>query len=230
MVIMKDIHKSYENGKISTKALRGIDLSVRQGEFLSIVGPSGCGKTTLLNIIGCMDRLYTGTYSFQGQDMCAMSMRQLAKFRNMKLGFIFQSFHLVNELSVLDNVAMPLGYAGLSKKERNMIAMNQIERVGLHDCAKKRPTQISGGQRQRVAIARALVNRPQLILADEPTGNLDQENGEAIFELLRDINITGTTLMMVTHNLELANRTERIIQMMDGMIVKSVKSGYNTNG
>lgn len=216
MIVLKDIYKTYSSEGVETHALRGINLRINQGEYISIVGKSWCGKSTLLNILGGMDRESSGSYRFLGQDVSTFNEFELAVFRNRILGYIFQGFHLIPELSLLDNVALPLGYAGMKSKERKQKAFTMLKKVGLEEEHSKRPPQLSGGQQQRVAIARALVHEPKLILADEPTGNLDEETGLEIIELLEANHVEGRTLIMVTHDLDLASRAQRSLTMADG--------------
>jgi putative ABC transport system ATP-binding protein len=202
-------------------ALENVNLSVERGEFLSIMGPSGCGKSTLLNIIGLLDNPTAGTIEINGTDVSHMKDRQLAAFRNETLGFVFQSFHLINSLSVMDNVELPLLYRGTNSSERRRLAQQMLERVGLSHRTRHFPTQLSGGQCQRVAIARAIVGNPQVLLADEPTGNLDSKMGAEVMELLHQLNKEdGRTIVMVTHNEEQAKQTSRVVRFFDGRQIK----------
>lgn len=219
MIKLENISKSYKGKVVTTDVLKHVKLEVEQGEFVSIMGRSGCGKTTLLHILGCMDFYDSGSYFFMEHNMSQLTNRQMSEFRNKNIGFIFQSFFLINDLTALDNVSLPLGIAGMSKKLRKERAYEVLEQVGLVDKVNNRPNQLSGGQQQRVAIARALANGPQLILADEPTGNLDEENSEQIIELLKQLNEDhGVTIVMVTHDRSIAENTKRMIQMSDGRI------------
>ncbi len=219
MINLNKINKVYSTDEIETVALNNININIKKNEFVSIMGPSGCGKTTLLNIIGLLDIPSEGEVSLGDTDLSSYSNKKLARFRNEKLGFIFQSFHLINDLSVIDNVELPLLYRkGVSSKERKRLAIEALEKVGLSARTKHFPTQLSGGQRQRVAIARAIVGKPEIILADEPTGNLDSQMGNEVIEILMELNKT-TTIIMVTHDEILAKKTNRIIHLFDGMQV-----------
>jgi putative ABC transport system ATP-binding protein len=221
MIRLQNIEKVYRTDTVETLAINGINLDIAKGEFLSIMGPSGCGKSTLLNIMGLLDEPSKGKISIDEQDLSKFSDQQLAKFRNQKLGFIFQSYHLINDLRVLDNVELPLLYRNSSAKERKMLASAALEKVGLSNRIKHFPTQLSGGQRQRVAIARAIVGNPQIILADEPTGNLDSGMGNEIMEILINLNQNeGTTIVMVTHDENMANKTHRLVRLFDGSQVQ----------
>jgi putative ABC transport system ATP-binding protein len=218
IIRLSGINKIYRTDEVETQALENINIDVEKGEFLSIMGPSGCGKSTLLNIMGLLDNPTSGTI-----ELCntiinpKMSDNALAAFRNRTLGFVFQSFHLINSLNVLDNVELPLIYRGMGSSQRSRLAKEVIERVGLSHRMKHTPVQLSGGQCQRVAIARAIVGNPEIILADEPTGNLDSKMGAEIMELLHRLNKEdGRTIVMVTHNEQQARQTDRIIKMLDG--------------
>ena len=217
MISLQNIEKVYRTSTIETLALNSINLDVAKGEFLSIMGPSGCGKSTLLNIMGLLDAPTKGDIRISDQKTGHLSDRELAAFRNKKLGFIFQSYHLINDLQVLDNVELPLLYRSMSAKERKKLATEALEKVGLSNRVNHFPTQLSGGQRQRVAIARAIVGRPEIILADEPTGNLDSAMGNEIMEILMDLNRKdGTTIVMVTHDENMAHKTHRLVRLFDG--------------
>lgn len=221
IIKLQNINKIYRTDEIETVALENVNLEVEKGEFLSIMGPSGCGKSTLLNIIGLLDTPTDGTVSINDLDTSKLSDKQLAQFRNKTLGFVFQSFHLINSLNVLDNVMLPLLYRSMSDKERKEAAKLMLERVGLSHRAYHYPAQLSGGQCQRVAIARAIVGNPEIILADEPTGNLDSKMGSEIMELLHELNVKdGRTIVMVTHNEAQANETSRIVRFFDGRQVE----------
>ena len=217
MITLTNLEKIYRTKEIETVALENVNLTVNKGEFLSIMGPSGCGKSTLLNIIGLLDAPTSGTVEIAGINTINMNDKQLAEFRNQKLGFVFQSFHLINSLNVLDNVELPLLYRKVSAKERREAAVAVHEKVGLSHRMRHFPTQLSGGQCQRVAIARAIVGNPDIILADEPTGNLDSKMGAEVMELLHKLNKEdGRTIVMVTHNEEQARQTSRTVRFFDG--------------
>ena len=218
-VILADgIEKVYRMGKLEVPALRGVSLRVRRGEVLSIVGPSGSGKSTLMNILGCLDRPTAGEYQLDGENVADLTDDQLAAIRNRKVGFVFQSFNLLGRQTALANVELPMRYAGVTK-DRQRLARQALEAVGLADRIHHRPNELSGGQQQRVAIARALVNEPAIVLADEPTGNLDSKSGKEILRILLEMNRKrGTTLIFVTHDPEIARQTPRVVRLMDGMI------------
>lgn len=221
MIHLQNIEKVYRTDTVETLAINGISLDVAKGEFLSIMGPSGCGKSTLLNIMGLLDEPSKGNIKIDEQDISRYSDQKLAQFRNKKLGFIFQSYHLINDLQVLDNVELPLLYRNSSAKERKALATAALEKVGLSNRLKHFPTQLSGGQRQRVAIARAIVGNPQIILADEPTGNLDSAMGNEIMDILISLNQNeGTTIVMVTHDESMAHKTHRLVRLFDGSQVQ----------
>jgi putative ABC transport system ATP-binding protein len=221
MIRLQNIEKVYRTDTVETLAINDISLDIAKGEFLSIMGPSGCGKSTLLNIIGLLDEPSKGSIKIDDQDTSRFNDQQMAKFRNQKLGFIFQSYHLINDLQVLDNVELPLLYRTSSAKERRDLATEALIKVGLSNRLKHFPTQLSGGQRQRVAIARAIVGRPQIILADEPTGNLDSAMGNEIMEILINLNKNdGTTIIMVTHDENMAHKTHRLVRLFDGSQVQ----------
>ena len=221
MIKLTGINKIYRTEEIETQALENVNLEVQKGEFLSIMGPSGCGKSTLLNIMGLLDSPTSGTIEINGTRTENMGDKELAAFRNQTLGFVFQSFHLINSLNVIDNVELPLLYRKMSSSERTALAKQVLERVGLSHRMKHMPTQLSGGQCQRVAIARAIVGNPEIILADEPTGNLDSKMGAEVMELLHKLNREdGRTIVMVTHNEEQAKQTARTIRFFDGRQVK----------
>ena len=221
MIKLTGINKIYRTEEIETQALENVNLEVQKGEFLSIMGPSGCGKSTLLNIMGLLDTPTSGTIEINGTRTESMDDKELAAFRNKTLGFVFQSFHLINSLNVIDNVELPLLYRKMSSSERTALAKQVLERVGLSHRMKHMPTQLSGGQCQRVAIARAIVGNPEIILADEPTGNLDSKMGAEVMELLHKLNREdGRTIVMVTHNEEQAKQTARTIRFFDGRQVQ----------
>lgn len=217
MITLTDINKIYRTDEIETQALEKVNIHIAKGEFVSIMGPSGCGKSTLLNIVGLLDTPTSGSVIIDGTDATCMNDSRLAAFRNKELGFVFQSFHLIDSLNVIDNVMLPLLYRKSSASEREKLAKEVLERVGLAHRMRHRPSQLSGGQCQRVAIARAIVGNPEIILADEPTGNLDSKMGAEVMELLHQLNREdGRTIMMVTHNEEQAEQTDRIIRFFDG--------------
>ena len=221
MIKLTGINKIYRTNEIETVALENVNLEVNKGEFLSIMGPSGCGKSTLLNIMGLLDAPTSGTIEIAGTKVDGMKDKELAAFRNQKLGFVFQSFHLINSLNVIDNVELPLLYRKMAAKERTRLAKEVLERVGLSHRMRHMPTQLSGGQCQRVAIARAIVGNPEIILADEPTGNLDSKMGAEVMELLHKLNKEdGRTIVMVTHNEKQAKQTSRTIRFFDGRQVQ----------
>ena len=221
MIKLTGINKIYRTDEIETQALENVNLEVQKGEFLSIMGPSGCGKSTLLNIMGLLDTPTSGTIEINGTHTEGMGDKELAAFRNQTLGFVFQSFHLINSLNVIDNVELPLLYRKMSSSERTALAKQVLERVGLSHRIKHMPTQLSGGQCQRVAIARAIVGNPEIILADEPTGNLDSKMGAEVMDLLHQLNREdGRTIVMVTHNEAQAKQTARTIRFFDGRQVE----------
>jgi putative ABC transport system ATP-binding protein len=221
MIQLQNIEKVYRTSTVETLALSSINLDIAKGEFLSIMGPSGCGKSTLLNIMGLLDAPSKGSIKIADQQTDNLNDKQLAHFRNQKLGFIFQSYHLINDLPVLDNVELPLLYRATSAKERRQLASEALEKVGLANRMKHFPNQLSGGQKQRVAIARAIVGRPEIILADEPTGNLDSAMGAGIMHILTQLNQNdGTTIVMVTHDEKMAQETHRLVRLFDGSRVQ----------
>ncbi len=216
MIKLINVSKVFRTATIETAALNGIHLEVQKGEFLSIMGPSGCGKSTLLNVLGLLDKPTEGQLTIDGIDPSGYHDKQLAAFRNQKLGFVFQSFHLINDLSVVDNVELPLLYRNSTAKERKEKALAALEKVGLGHRTRHYPTQLSGGQRQRVAIARAIIGQPEIILADEPTGNLDSHMGNEVMQILLDLNKEGATVIMVTHDEQMARKTSRLVRLFDG--------------
>ncbi len=222
MIEINEVSKVYKMGKEKVVALNNVSLKINKGEFVAIIGPSGSGKSTLMHIVGGLDSPTTGTVSIEGNDISRLKDKQLSKYRNEKIGFVFQAFNLENSQTALENVMMPLIFAGISKKERKERALKALEQVGLKDLAKHKPNEMSGGQRQRVSIARALVNNPEIIFADEPTGNLDSKAGENIMELFKEINAKGFTVIMVTHNPEEANKARRVVKIKDGEIISDV--------
>ena len=218
LIQLSAVTKTYDAGELAVQALRGIDLAIGKGQMAAIVGPSGSGKSTLMHILGCLDGPTSGSYLLEGQDVSAMSSFQLAGVRNRKIGFVFQTFNLLPKASLLRNVELPLLYAGLGGAERRERAKAALERVGLSERAKHRPAELSGGQRQRAAIARALVNAPSLILADEPTGNLDSKTGLEILRIFHEMHARGETIVIVTHDPKIADQCERVVQIVDGRI------------
>ncbi len=216
MLSIEAISKSYKTETQDLLVLNSISLSVNQGEFVAVMGRSGCGKTTLLNILGLIDCFDAGKYYFAGQDVSDFNSAGQSKFRSKEIGFVFQSFHLLQELNCRDNVSLAMGYSGINKKERDRRSYELLDTIGLSEKAKRYPNQLSGGQQQRIAIARALANHPKLILADEPTGNLDYKNGVEIMELLKQLNSQGTTIIMVTHDEEFSRYANRVLSMKDG--------------
>lgn len=220
IIELNSVNKIYRTDEIETLALENVNIAIEKGEFVSVMGPSGCGKSTLLNIVGLLDTPTSGTVSIDGTTLRKMSDNRLAAFRNAKLGFVFQSFHLINSLNVLDNVELPLIYRSMSASERSRRVREVLDRVGLSHRMRHMPSQLSGGQCQRVAIARALVGAPRILLADEPTGNLDSKMGGEIMDLLSSLNREGTTIVMVTHDEHLAKQTGRIVRFFDGRRVQ----------
>jgi putative ABC transport system ATP-binding protein len=218
MIRLEGIYKNYQQGKNDVKVLKGIDLRVRAGEYVAIMGPSGSGKSTLMNIIGALDRPSAGRYFLDGEDVSTLEDDELAEIRNRKIGFVFQTFNLLPRMTALRNVELPLIYAGVKASQRKKIAMESLERVGLTDRSHHRPNEMSGGQRQRVAIARALVVSPKILFADEPTGNLDTQTGEDILALFQALNEGGSTVVMVTHEHDVACHANRIVHIRDGLI------------
>lgn len=219
VVRLKNISKTYLSGEVSFQALKDINLKVRKGDFIAIIGASGSGKSTLMNIIGLLDRPTAGKYELLGSDVSKLQENDLAKLRNQKIGFVFQSFNLLPRTSALENVALPLTYAGVEVNERLEQAQKALEEVKLADKINSHPNQLSGGQQQRVAIARALVNNPEIILADEPTGNLDSKSGEEIIKILKKLNQKGATIIMITHETVVAKYAKKVIKIKDGEIV-----------
>ena len=220
MIEMTAIRKVYSTGRMEVAALKGVDLTIGNNEYVSIVGPSGSGKSTLMNLIGCLDTPSSGTYMLSGENVAGLDRNQLAEVRNKRIGFVFQSFNLLPYASALENVALPLLFAGVSDKKRNERAKEMLERVGLGDRMDHKPTELSGGQMQRVAIARALANHPAIILADEPTGNLDSASGHAIADLFGELHAAGQTIVMITHDNGLARIASRSVHIRDGEIVE----------
>lgn len=220
---LSHIYKDYQQEKLVVPVLKDVSLSVEEGEYVAIMGPSGSGKTTLMNIIGCLDLPTSGSYELSGQDVLACKDRELADVRLNSIGFVFQSFHLLPRESALENVALPLIYAGVKKADREKRAAAALERVGLADRVDFKPTQLSGGQKQRVAIARAMVNNPKILLADEPTGALDSKSGKQIMELFDRLNEEGVTIVMITHDAKIASYAKRVIRIIDGEIEEAAE-------
>jgi putative ABC transport system ATP-binding protein len=218
IIHIEDLRKSYFMGKQAISVLRGITLDIQKNEYVALMGPSGSGKSTLMNILGCLDSPTAGTYILNGHDVSKMADDALADVRNKEIGFVFQQFNLLPRLTALENVALPLVYAGMSKKLRTEVAMDVVKKVGLEDRSHHKPNELSGGQCQRVAIARALVNNPSLILADEPTGNLDSKTSVEIMEIFNKIHDGGNTVVLVTHEEDIANYARRVVRLRDGII------------
>jgi putative ABC transport system ATP-binding protein len=223
LIRLEDVVKTYVMGDVEVHALRGVSLTIASGEFTAIMGASGSGKSTLMNLLGCLDRPTRGRYLLEGSDVSGLSSDELATIRNRTLGFVFQSFNLLSRTSALDNVELPLVYAGVPGAERRSRAQEALARVGLADRADHHPSQLSGGQQQRVAIARALVNRPRILLADEPTGNLDSRTSVEVIALLQELGRDGITVLLVTHEHDIAEHASRVIEMRDGRIRSDVR-------
>lgn len=224
VIQIRGIIRDFKLGQETVHVLKGIDLDIERGEYLAIMGPSGSGKSTLMNLLGCLDTPTSGTYDLNGSDVSQMTDDELADIRNREIGFVFQTFNLLPRTTALDNVALPMVYAGISKKDRTTRAEEVLKNVGLADRMDHKPNQLSGGQRQRVAVGRALVNKPSIILADEPTGNLDSKTSLEIMQLLDDIHAAGNTVIVVTHEEEVAAHAHRIIRLRDGMIESDIRS------
>lgn len=218
VIQIEQLKKTYHLGKVNVEALRGVSFEINTGEFVSIMGPSGSGKSTLMHIIGCLDYPTGGKYFLSGQDVSKLNDNQLALFRNQKIGFVFQEFNLLPKATILRNVELPLTYNNTNSKNKKRLAAQALEEVGLGDRLKHRPNEISGGEKQRVAIARALVNRPSIILADEPTGNLDSKTGQDIMKMIDKLHDEGNTIILVTHEQEIARYAKRVIHLKDGII------------
>ncbi|WP_339624548.1 ABC transporter ATP-binding protein [uncultured Winogradskyella sp.] len=218
VIEIRNIIRDFKLGQEIVHVLKGIDLDIKRGEYVAIMGPSGSGKSTLMNLLGCLDTPTAGSYSLNGNDVSQMTDDELAEIRNTEIGFVFQTFNLLPRTTALENVALPMIYAGASKKERNSRASEVLTDVGLADRMDHKPNQLSGGQRQRVAVGRALVNKPSIILADEPTGNLDSKTGTEIMALFDEIHAKGNTVIMVTHEEEIAAHAKRVIRLRDGVI------------
>jgi putative ABC transport system ATP-binding protein len=222
LIELHDVHKTYEMGSEVVRALDGVSLEVKPGEYLAVMGPSGSGKSTLMNVVGCLDRPSAGTYVLNGEPVQDFDEQELAAVRNREIGFVFQTFNLLSRTDALHNVELPLIYSGLARKERRQQAERALEQVGLADRMRHQPSELSGGQRQRVAIARALVNNPSILLADEPTGNLDSTTSQEIMELFDQLQDEGNTVILVTHEKDIAQHTNRQVQLMDGRVVSDV--------
>ncbi|MGA7937080.1 MAG: ABC transporter ATP-binding protein [Kovacikia sp.] len=224
IIRLEGIHKSYGLGSNKVEVLKGIDLDIERGEYVAIMGPSGSGKSTLMNIIGCLDQSTSGSYWLNNQDVSLMDRKELARVRNREIGFVFQQFNLMPRSDAMENVMLPALYAGMPSHERKAWATELLERVGLQNQIHNRPNQLSGGQQQRVAIARALMNRPSILLADEPTGALDTKTGEEVLSLFEGLNQEGLTLIVITHDQEVGNSAHRLVRVRDGCIEKPVPS------
>ena len=224
LIALRDVHKLYDMGQEQVHALDGVSLEINHGDYIAVMGPSGSGKSTLMNVIGCLDTPTSGSYKLRDREIATMQDDELAAIRNQEIGFVFQTFNLLPRVDALQNVELPLVYSGLSRAERRERAARTLDEVGLADRMHHRPTELSGGQRQRVAIARALVNRPSLVLADEPTGNLDSKTGEEIMGLIAELHQRGNTIILVTHEEELANRAARVVRLLDGKIVSETRA------
>ncbi len=224
LIEIKDMYKIYEIGSESVHALDGVNLSIEEKEFVAIVGASGSGKSTLMNMIGCLDKPTSGSYMLDSEDISGLSDNKLAKIRNMKIGFIFQQFNLFQKMNALENVERPLKYANVRKQQRREMAMDALSKMGLSERTKHRPGELSGGQQQRVAIARALVGNPPVLLADEPTGNLDSKSSQEIIGMLKTLHAEGNTIVLITHDRGLAGQADRMIEMKDGRIVSDTQN------
>ncbi len=222
-----NLHKIYRMGDVEVRALRGVSIAIEAGDYLAIMGPSGSGKSTLMNLLGCLDTPTSGTYRLGGEDVSSLGADRLAAVRSQQIGFVFQQFNLLPRATALQNVELPLVYTGA--KNRHELALRSLERAGLGDRAHHRPTELSGGEQQRVAMARALVNNPSIVLADEPTGNLDSHTGEEILNVFDELNAEGITMIMVTHDLQVADHCKRTIQLVDGEII-SDKQNHEVRG
>lgn len=224
---LNNIYKNYYQGKMEVPVLKDVSLHIEEGEYVAIMGPSGSGKSTLMNIIGCLDKPTEGSYILENKDILTLKDNDLSQVRLKSIGFVFQNFNLLQRQSAIDNVALPLLYAKVTKQKRNEIARKALERVGLEDRMEFKPNQLSGGQNQRVAIARAIVNNPKVLLADEPTGALDSQSGEQVMDIFRRLNQEGVTIVMITHEREIAEHANRIIMIRDGKIVDEIRRNEN---
>ena len=220
VIRVSDLHKNYRMGSDTIHALNGVDCAIHENEYVAVMGPSGSGKSTLMNIIGCLDRPTTGEYWLSGENVSKLGDRSLARVRNRRIGFVFQTFNLLPRATALQNVEIPLMYGGMGRRQRRARARRTLERVGLSDRMKHKPSELSGGQRQRVAVARALVNEPEILLADEPTGNLDSRTGEDIMDLFDALHKAGQTIILVTHESHIANRAHRHVHLHDGVVTQ----------
>jgi putative ABC transport system ATP-binding protein len=229
LIEIKDLKKIYSLGDIDVPALNGINIDIEKNEYLAIMGPSGSGKSTMMNIIGCLDVPTEGEYHLNNQDVSKLSDDELAVIRNKEIGFVFQTFNLLPRADALHNVELPMIYSGLNRTQRRQMAMEALERVGLGDRVHHKPNELSGGQRQRVAIARALVNKPSIILADEPTGNLDSKTGEEIMEIFEQLHAAGNTIILITHEEYIANHSNRSVRLLDGMVQSDQRNGERKN-
>lgn len=225
MIYINNLHKSYTTGKTNLHVLKGMNLEIEEGEFVSIMGSSGSGKSTLLNILGILDNYDDGSYKLNNRKIKNLNEKEAARTRNEMIGFIFQSFNLISFKNAMENVALPLFYKGISRRKRNQVALEYLDKLGLKDWAHHMPNELSGGQRQRVAIARALISKPKVILADEPTGALDTQTSYEVMELLKEINDEGITVIIVTHEHDIAALTNKIIRLKDGVIEEVIKNG-----
>ncbi|MCX5774069.1 MAG: ABC transporter ATP-binding protein [Fusobacteria bacterium] len=223
MITVKNLNKTYSMGEVKVEALKNVSVHIEKGEYLAIMGPSGSGKSTLMNILGCLDTLTDGVYELDGKDISHLTEKELAFARRYKIGFVFQSFNLLPQLTLLENVALPMSYAGIEKHTRTVKAKELLEKVGLSDRIDHRPSEISGGQKQRVAIARALANNPSIILADEPTGNLDSKSENEIMNIFESLSKESKTIIIVTHEMSVAEHTKRIIRFTDGELISDKK-------
>lgn len=222
---LNNIYKNYGEEPMLVPVLKDVTFQIQDGEYVAIMGPSGSGKTTLMNIIGCLDKMSQGTYFFEGEDVSKMNENALSDLRLKKIGFVFQNFNLLNTETALENVALPLVYAGVNKAERKKRALEALKKVGLENRATFKPNQLSGGQKQRVAIARALINEPKVLLADEPTGALDQESGRQVMQLFQSLNDEGATIIMITHDASVASHAKKILHIIDGEIIENKNGG-----
>lgn len=225
LIEIKDLHKIYEMGSEKVFALDGVNLTINEKEFVAIIGPSGSGKSTLMNMIGCLDTPTSGTYLLEGEDISDFSDKRLAKVRNRKIGFIFQQFNLLKKMTAFENVERPSKYTRLRRQQRKKLTTEALTKVGLGDRMQHKPNELSGGQQQRVAVARALVNKPPVLLADEPTGNLDSKSGEEIMQMIKELHAAGNTVIVITHDNRIADLAQRVIRLQDGKIISDTRKG-----